>query len=558
MSPTVSPALTINRVILTLAESVTAAQRQQSARQVEQALGQVTLQPLIPPQGILVVRHLPDPEPGKLLADRHWRGVRTWEHSARQALEACWRAAVRPARSPVPPDANSVWFADAAEWLACLSWDIGQGVAGDRWWWQVALQPYARGRETAVLFELWQAEVQWLPAALTLLFQQPPAATAALLRSLTPTQAEQLLDPLRQIYPCALPVGEPTDRSKLLAAVLEPTLKTSIRQAIAALPLSTRALIAVCLTLPQTAAIVTRSLSPLTALPAPPVLYDAPSSTDERALPIVDSAITVLPVQPGLSSDRDPSEPQAAAAELPQRRGKAPSEPSGVPPITAVASSPLAPDDVAAGDHPLDGDSFISADAKNSSTEQSQTLEQPPGESPPASAGLASSPPPPARASLLAPATPLAIAEQGITTGLGGLWYLVNVLVALDWPDPTTQMPPWQQLSALAQALLPAVPLDPVWGLLADLAEETVPPLVWAQWQTTALAQVWPYLAERLESPEAIADYLCEPATLYLTRTHVDVVFALDQIRLAVRLAGLDQNPGWVPQLARVVTFHYE
>ena len=32
----------------------------------------------------------------------------------------------------------------------------------------------------------------------------------------------------------------------------------------------------------------------------------------------------------------------------------------------------------------------------------------------------------------------------------------------------------------------------------------------------------------------------------------------LDQIDIAVRLAGLDANPGWVPALGRVVTFSFD
>lgn len=47
------------------------------------------------------------------------------------------------------------------------------------------------------------------------------------------------------------------------------------------------------------------------------------------------------------------------------------------------------------------------------------------------------------------------------------------------------------------------------------------------------------------------------PAHIASTRTHVDVYFALSQVDMRVRLAGLDVNPGWVPWLGRVVQFHY-
>jgi hypothetical protein len=103
---------------------------------------------------------------------------------------------------------------------------------------------------------------------------------------------------------------------------------------------------------------------------------------------------------------------------------------------------------------------------------------------------------------------------------------------------------------------------DVVWGVLAGLAEDEVPEAVLDRWVNTALPQVDRYLSDRLELPESprevMAAILREPATLYVTRTHIDVLFSLEQIRLDVRMAGLDRDPGWVPELARVIAFHYE
>jgi hypothetical protein len=45
---------------------------------------------------------------------------------------------------------------------------------------------------------------------------------------------------------------------------------------------------------------------------------------------------------------------------------------------------------------------------------------------------------------------------------------------------------------------------------------------------------------------------------LYLSRTHVDLVMPMSQISVPIRLAGLDANPGWAPELGRVITFHFE
>lgn len=51
---------------------------------------------------------------------------------------------------------------------------------------------------------------------------------------------------------------------------------------------------------------------------------------------------------------------------------------------------------------------------------------------------------------------------------------------------------------------------------------------------------------------------LCaRPALVTATRSHLDVHYRLDDARLAVRRVGLDIDPGWLPWLGRVVSFHY-
>ncbi|WP_138469265.1 hypothetical protein [Poseidonocella sp. HB161398] len=48
------------------------------------------------------------------------------------------------------------------------------------------------------------------------------------------------------------------------------------------------------------------------------------------------------------------------------------------------------------------------------------------------------------------------------------------------------------------------------------------------------------------------------PGRICVTPTHVDVTYDARDLRLPVRLAGFDLNPGWVPWLGRVVSFHYD
>lgn len=50
---------------------------------------------------------------------------------------------------------------------------------------------------------------------------------------------------------------------------------------------------------------------------------------------------------------------------------------------------------------------------------------------------------------------------------------------------------------------------------------------------------------------------LMSPGLVRVTSTHIDVVLSLEDVDLAVRLAGLDRDPGWVPLLGRIVLFHF-
>jgi hypothetical protein len=72
---------------------------------------------------------------------------------------------------------------------------------------------------------------------------------------------------------------------------------------------------------------------------------------------------------------------------------------------------------------------------------------------------------------------------------------------------------------------------------------------------------VLPYVRWRLE--QALNEFppreaLSRPGMLYVTATHVDLVMSLNEVSVPVRMAGLDANPGWVPELGRVVAFHFE
>jgi hypothetical protein len=54
-----------------------------------------------------------------------------------------------------------------------------------------------------------------------------------------------------------------------------------------------------------------------------------------------------------------------------------------------------------------------------------------------------------------------------------------------------------------------------------------------------------------------LEELVLRPGLVYSTATHLEVGFALTQVDLRIRCAGLDLDPGWLPWLGRVVTFRY-
>ncbi|MDX6529951.1 MAG: hypothetical protein QOH41_2241 [Blastocatellia bacterium] len=79
------------------------------------------------------------------------------------------------------------------------------------------------------------------------------------------------------------------------------------------------------------------------------------------------------------------------------------------------------------------------------------------------------------------------------------------------------------------------------------------------------LGWVTPYIRARLRralgEPDGFdpALVLCaQHASIVLTEVHLDIFFALSDHPVAIRLAGLDHDPGWVPAAGRFVRFHYQ
>jgi len=204
--------------------------------------------------------------------------------------------------------------------------------------------------------------------------------------------------------------------------------------------------------------------------------------------------------------------------------------------------------------------------------------------------------------------------EARAASGACGVFFLVNVLTSLGFfraLDEHFHLLPvvggWGWVELVARALLgprgAGLADDPVWRVLAELdgrepderpgggfvapsvealpgrwidlfGGEPPPPApsppmgvdVSAELQRFLDAAV-PVVRARVAAALAAAGsdpdepletaLLRREGTVEATRTHVDVHMETGQVTLAVRLAGLDANPGWVPELARVVTFYF-
>jgi hypothetical protein len=80
----------------------------------------------------------------------------------------------------------------------------------------------------------------------------------------------------------------------------------------------------------------------------------------------------------------------------------------------------------------------------------------------------------------------------------------------------------------------------------------------WMAW-VAAYGRARLSLALDIDDPEMLVGVLLRhPARIFVSPTAIDVVFALVDLPIAVRIAGLDRDPGWIPAAGRDVRFRFE
>lgn len=142
-----------------------------------------------------------------------------------------------------------------------------------------------------------------------------------------------------------------------------------------------------------------------------------------------------------------------------------------------------------------------------------------------------------------------------VPTGMGGLLLLLPALQRLSLCGYPRDAQDFAALSLVALSRLRPDPEDAVHQLIAGLAGghslDSRRVLALAVWRTL---RVW----LRREAGIGPAHLLVRRAGLRWDATHIDLHFALNDADLRIRRAGLDQSPGWLPWLGRVVSVHFD
>ncbi len=553
-------------------------------------LGPLSLRPpAMPPSAVLLVREMKDPLPGRITRYFGPAPVATpeWERAAQDALGAFYEKAVRPMWRSAPAGADAVLFADRAELLACLARDVASGSASGpapAWWWQSILRETPT-RLPGSWVTVWAEEPRYVPAALAYLEARQQAARV--LECIAPIQAWNLLMIVlrvfelpglimaREILHQAAPIENAPSRDTRGLELLpwEPNVpRTSTPME---LGLERCALLGIGLLLHRaphvafTAALASRfqawvgawerldatpvRTSPAQISKAPPVGGATPNPLHSRTPALTES---ILPGESRLpASGALPASTTGVTSPTPARAWEAGefTRAGGILYLIHLLrrtellrrfdtglggweliellgrcllddSPHLAEDNIWAALADLDG-----RDART-----------PPG------AGFK-----PQRAYEAPPSWLEYIAGQ---TGFARfrsrgveIWTEEGFLT-LDSDNGERSSGAWERLTPARRRELRHVSrVRPISiSVSPELRRFLHFVLPYARWRMDRALRGFP-----------LHEALLRTGRLYVTATHADLVMPMNEISVPVRLAGLDANPGWVPELGRVVTFHF-
>jgi len=601
--------------------------------------------PGMPPSGILLVRHMEDPLPGKLTAHENaHRANPGWEQAVKDVLIKKYRGAARPVRGFIPADAEAVFFEDEGRMLAALALDIGRGRAGNRWWWKVILRRLHL-LPSPDLKTLFCSRIIYLPAIMHHLSEW--GTVAAVMDTLSTAQTRAVLAELGRQYGLDEIITPVLQKKEMHRHDGFPRHPGSLKEKQEEKPVSHRFIknrqpfdpaealetggsfnISVKAPWEQwfpSHAIPARMAGEREVLPGIALsLYHAPAKVrtpgfarlfqewwtyrrqQEEKIPVPARE------REDVSLSTSPPPPYPAAAKQEKTKTAKPFLPASGRDTGTLSQSPPGPGHVSpthdnqgkevnqpeAIPHkekeirkPKTGFSFKTKAQKPRFSGKIRFEEEDhdtePAQTGPVDTALPTMPIE-KEAEKIETKQPITVEAstppdlgEGVDTGLGGAFYLINVIERLDLLNslkesvqPDEQIGPWGVLALLTHGLLEekfqSLESDPLWRVPAELegSGETDELLKNAsscisQWLDSVLPDTRAFLRRVLgpptrEDPEPEKTMLVCPARLYVTSTHVDIVMSLEDISLPVRLAGLDRDPGWIPEFARVILFHFQ
>lgn len=484
----------------------------------------------------------------------------------------------RPAHEFVPESAQAVRFDDPAEMLACAARDWLDGQFYNHWWWRNLLG----GTQAQGVVALWRRHPDHARAALAQLAdraeefrQRLPAPDAAAIADLLDEPPARRARPIESPEP----VVDPLHRH-------EPASMQSPAEA---------------------GALHTPGDEPWYAAPVAPVADGAPDANDS-AIP----GRTETRPDPN-PAPQHPTEVESAVFDRERvannRRARGRSHAAGSVDTslrrhdkTTVSASETPrvarqADMVQQGAIAADPASDRRRPQRPPPSERKASLAKPDITTAPAPAdGVTPSSDPVASRTSFAPSV---ITGDTIETAYGGVLYLLNAALHLGlYPDfarpqdPGIALSPWVFLALCGERLAGrGLRRDALWQLLATLAqadpsdfadaETAAPPSLPVALQNylrgqernasspAATWRVWfdqllPPLRRRLAaalgvSPRKAGQLLCrQRATILYRRQRLDAHFSLTDHPIAIRLAGLDRDPGWLPSTGYDVRFFYD
>jgi|SRR5215213_3657505 len=513
---------------------------------LENVLSDVSLEPRLPPSATLFIRKLDDPLPGSIQLDSpHARAPQAWRHAFQKRFDQLVSSAARPAHGFVADSAESVVFYDYAELLACLTADWCSGVATTRWWWQALIK---RGDLSWLIRQLWREKIEYVPAALEFVVRK--GVLVEFVSRLSEVEVREMVERVAVSFGLTRIARIKAADFFSVDVGLEVEHVAHVRS-----EMPWRAVV------PESD---TPQLRPVQQLFVGIVLmvHRAPSRvrTVSFARAVEDwmqTVVCTVPGRPSIVEDRiEPESFTPAEPVAPIRVNPIPSPPVILQPDSSpegsVSSVFNKPEQIKIANAIF---SYEEPETVAIERRQSESL---------LVAQIIETPEP----IIETTTAPKPLDAATIETGLGGLFYLVNLAIFLeiysDFTNPVEQfrddLSIWDFVTIVGKEIDQEDNHDPIWELLRNLADrDDKDELTTPAW----LADLLPHIRARLHLALGIDDDLAETlfhhyAKITITPTHLDVFFPLCDHPIEIRLSGLDRNPGWVPAAGRFIAFHYD